>query len=159
MKIRRTILVCLLAAGLNSVTAIPAQAEHTRTWRQSDSSEFEKGTAKGVAIRSDGKLMPAPRFISFSDPNLAYLWTLRLDSKGRLYAAGGSDAKVLRFDDAGKPATVFESPELAAQAIIFDSHDNLYVGTSPDGKVYKVTPDGQKSVFFEPKTKYIWALA
>jgi len=40
--------------------------------------------------------MPAPRFTSFSDPNLAYLWTLRLDSKGRLYAAGGSDAKVLR---------------------------------------------------------------
>ena len=25
--------------------------------------------------------------------------------------------------------------------------------------MYKVTPDGQKSVFFEPKTKYIWALA
>ena len=159
MKIRRTILVCALAAGLNTVAAIPAQAEHTRSWRQSDSGEFEKGTAKGVAIRSDGKLMPAPRFTSFSDPNLAYLWTLRLDSKGRLYAAGGSDAKVLRFDDAGKPATVFESPELAAQTIVFDSHDNLFVGTSPDGKVYKVTPDGQKSVFFEPKTKYIWALA
>ncbi len=53
---------------------------------------------------------------------------------------------------------VFESSELAAQAIAFDSKDNLYVGTSPDGKVYKVTPDGQKSVFFDPKTKYIWAL-
>ena len=159
MTITRTILVCVLAAGLNSVAAIPAQAEHTRTWRQSESSEFEKGTAKGVAIRSDGKLMPAPRFSPFSDPNLAYLWTLRLDSKGRLYAAGGSDAKVLRFGDSAKPTTVFESPELAAQAIVFDSHDNLYIGTSPDGKVYKVTPDGQKSVFFEPKTKYIWALA
>src|ERR1700751_2510750 len=95
--IRRTIRVGVLAAGLNSVAAISAQAEHTRTWRQSESSEFEKGTAKGVAIRSDGKLMPAPRFSPFSDPNLAYLWTLRLDSKGRLYAAGGSDAKVHRF--------------------------------------------------------------
>ena len=50
-------------------------------------------------------------------------------------------------------------PELAAQAIAFDSHDNLYVGTSPDGKIYKVTPEGQKSVFFDPKSKYIWALA
>jgi hypothetical protein len=155
---RRTILVCLLTAGFTTVATVPARAEHTRNWRQSESSEFEKGTAKGVAIRSDGKLMPAPRFSPFSDPNLAYLWTLRLDSKGRLYAAGGSDAKVLRFDDSAKPATVFESPELAVQAIVFDSQDNLYVGTSPDGKVYKVTPDGQKSVFFEPKTKYIWAL-
>src|SRR5271155_1015758 len=134
-------------------------AEHTRYWRQTESSEFERGTAKGVAIRSDGRLMPAPKFDSFSDPNLAYLWALRLDSHSHLYAAGGSDAKVLRFDDSGNATTVFESPELAAQAIAFDARDNLYVGTSPDGKVYKVTPDGQKAVFFDPKAKYIWALA
>ena len=153
---RRTILVCLLAAA----ALVPAaRAEHTRYWKQTDFSEFEKGTAKGVAIRSDGKLRPAPKFDSFADPSLAYVWALRLDSHGRLYAAGGSDAKVLRFDDAGKPTTMFESAELAAQAIAFDAADNLYVATSPDGKVYQVTPDGKKSVFFEPKTKYIWAMA
>src|SRR5215467_9891510 len=110
-------------------------------------------------MRSNGPLEPAPKFEAFADPNLAYLWEMRRNSRGQLYAAGGSDAKVLRFDNAGKPTTVFESSELAAQAIAFDSKDNLYVGTSPDGKVYKVTPDGQKSVFFDPKTKYIWALA
>ena len=35
---------------------------------ESDFSEFEKGTAKGVAIRSDGKLLPAPDFDAFADP-------------------------------------------------------------------------------------------
>jgi hypothetical protein len=154
---RRTIFIFLLCIAL--IIPALALAEHTRYWRQTDSAEFERGTAKGVAIRSDGKLMPAPKFAPFSDPNLAYLWALHLDSHSHLYAAGGSDAKVLRFDDSGKPTTVFESSELAAQAITFDARDNLYVATSPDGKVYKVTPDGQKSVFFEPKTKYIWALA
>jgi WD40 repeat protein len=152
----RTILVCAIGATL--VAPVLAFAEHTRYWRESDSAEFEKGTAKGVAIRSDGRLMPAPKFSAFSDPNLAYIWQLRLDSRDRLYAAGGPNAKVIRLDDAGKPTTVFESSELAAQAIAFDAKDNLYVGTSPDGKVYKVTPDGQKSVFFDPKTKYIWAI-
>jgi sugar lactone lactonase YvrE len=158
---RRNIFVCLLVGLCAGALLRPllSRAEQTRYWRQTDRSEFEKGTAKGVAIRSDGKLMPAPKFDAFADPNLAYLWELRADSKGRLFAAGGSDAKVLRFDAAGKPTTVFESSELAAQALAFDSQDNLYVGTSPDGKVYKVTPDGRKSVFFEPKTKYIWALA
>src|SRR5262249_16637371 len=34
----------------------------------------------------------------------------------------------------------------------------LYVGTSPDGKVYKVSATGEKAVFFDPKTKYIWDL-
>jgi hypothetical protein len=153
----RTTLACLAVIGL--FAPVLARAEHTREWRQSDAAEFEKGTAKGVAIRSDGNLMPAPRFSHFCDPNLAYLWALRLDSKGRLYAAGGSDAKVLRLDGTGKSTTVFESAELAAQAIVFDSRDNLYVGTSPDGKVYRVTPEGQKAVFFDPKAKYIWALA
>jgi WD40 repeat protein len=155
--IRRTMLFGVLAL----MVAAPAlvYAEHTHFWRQSDYSDFEKGTAKGVAIRSDGRLMPAPKFAAYSDPNLAYLWALRMDSRGRIYGAGGSDAKVLRFDDPNKPTTVFESPELAAQTITFDAHDNLYVGTSPDGKIYKVTPEGQKSVFFDPKSKYIWALA
>lgn len=154
---RRIMISCVMACAV--AVPAPVHAEHTRYWRQTDSAEFDKGTAKGVAIRSDGKLVPAPRFKSFADPNLAYLWQLRMDSHGRLYAAGGSNAKVLRFDDAGKSTTVFESSELAAQAIALDARDNLYVGTSPDGKVYKVTPDGQKSVFFEPKTKYVWALA
>ncbi|HWF38878.1 MAG TPA: hypothetical protein VG322_10190 [Candidatus Acidoferrales bacterium] len=154
---RRIIFVCLFVGALVLPRLLPG--EETRYWRQTDRSEFEKGTAKGVAIRSDGRLMPAPKFDQFADPNLAYLWEMRMDSHGRLFAAGGSDAKVLRFDSTGKPTTVFESSELAAQTIAFDSKDNLYVGTSPDGKVYKVTPDGQKSVFFDPKTKYIWALA
>ena len=162
MKLRANA-VCVLAVMTVVVTelalSIPAESEHTRFWRQSEYSEFQRGTAKGVAIRSDGSLTPAPHFASFADPNLAYLWTLRLDSHGKLYAAGGSNAKVLRFDEKGSPTTVFESTELAAQSILFDAHDNLYVGTSPDGKIYKVTAAGQKSVFYDPKTKYIWALA
>src|ERR1700735_4610343 len=158
---RRSIFTCLWSGVLAMALLAPAlaYAEHTHFWRQADYSDFEKGTAKGVAIRSDGKLVPAPQFAAFSDPNLIYLWALRTDSRGRVYAAGGSDAKVLRFDDPAKPTTVFEAPELSAQTIAFDARDNLYIGTSPDGKVYKVTPDGQKSVFFDPKAKYIWALA
>ena len=144
--------ILLLAAG-------PALSEHTRWWRQASFEDFDKGTAKGVAVRSDGKLFLAPRFATLSDVNLAYLLKIRADSKGNLYAAGGSNAKVLRFDAGGKSSSVFESSELAAEALAFDAAGNLFVGTSPDGKVYKVTPAGQSSVFFDPKTKYIWDLA
>ena len=150
------ILAISVAAALT--VAGPALAEHTRWWRQSSFEDFDKGTAKGVAIRSDGKLFLAPRFTQFADANLAYLLALRADSKGNLYAAGGANAKVLRLDANGKTTSVFESSELAAQAIALDTSGNLFVGSSPDGKVYKVTPSGQSSVFFDPKTKYIWAL-
>jgi len=144
---------------LTAICASTTQAEHTRRWRQSSYEEFLKGTAHGVAVRSDGRLELAPRFTLLADADASYLWSLRLDPKGILYAAGGSPAKVFRFDASGKPATVFESSDLSAQAIAFDAKGTLYVGTSPDGKVYRISSSGEKSVFFDPKTKYIWDLA
>ncbi len=137
----------------------PSFAEHTRRWRQTTYEEFLKGTAHGVAVRSDGRLELAPKFTLLADADASYLWSVRLDPKGTLYAAGGSPAKVFRFDSNGKPAVAFDSTDLSAQTIAFDSKGTLYVGTSPDGKVYRVSASGEKSVFFDPKTKYIWDLA
>ena len=143
-----------------SVLGLPASfAEHTRRWRQSTYEDFLKGTAHGVAVRSDGRLELAPKVTLLADADASYLWSVRLDPKGTLYAAGGSPAKVFRFDSNGKPAVFFDSTDLSAQAIAFDSKGALYVGTSPDGKVYRVSASGEKSVFFDPKTKYIWDLA
>ena len=147
-----------------------ALAEHTRDWRQSSYDEFLKGTPRGIAVRSDGRLELAPKFTLLADADASYLWSLRVDPKGVLYAAGGSPARVFRFDNAnqsaqspsaatGKATIVFESTDLVAQAIAFDSKGTLYVATSPDGKVYKVSASGEKSVFFDPKSKYIWDLA
>jgi sugar lactone lactonase YvrE len=149
----------IFIAALALAAAMPAVAEHTRWWRQTTFEDFDKGTAKGVALRSDGKMFLAPRFAEFADANLAYLLQIKADAKGNLYAAGGSNAKVLRIDASGKTTSAFESSELAAQALALDAAGNLFVGTSPDGKVYKVTPAGQSSVFFDPKMKYIWDLA
>ena len=136
-----------------------SDAEHTRRWRQSTYEEFLKGTAKGIAVRSDGHLELAPKFTLLSDADASYLWSLKTDSGGVLYAAGGSPAKVFRFEGTGKPKAVFESTDLLAQTIAFDAKGTLYIGTSPDGKVYKVSLNGEKSVFFDPKMKYIWDLA
>jgi hypothetical protein len=148
---------------LCQLVALPVRADHTRRWRQSTYDDFLKGAAHGVAVRSDGRLELAPKFTLLADADASYLWSLRVDPKGALYAAGGSPAKVFRLDVAGKagpgkPTVVFESSDLSAQAIAFDKQGTLYVGTSPDGRVYKVSA-GEKTVFFDPKTKYIWDLA
>jgi hypothetical protein len=152
-------LYCVCALLLPAVFAGAARAEHTREWRQSTYDEFLKGTAKGVAVRSDGKLELAPKFTQLADADASYLWSVRMDAKGELYAAGGTPAKVFRLGADNKMTPVFESTELSAQAIAFDAKGKLYVGTSPDGKVYRVSENGEKTVFFDPKTKYIWDLA
>src|ERR1700720_1833882 len=114
------VLAVILAIG----GAAPAAAEQTHFWRQSDYDEFQKGTAKGLALRSDGQIVLAPKFAPFADSDLAYIWALRTDSHGTLFAAGGANAKVIRLDAAGKPTTVFESTEMSAQALVIDKSDN-----------------------------------
>jgi outer membrane protein assembly factor BamB len=147
-------LLCFMTSSFSLL-----QAEHTRRWLQTTYEEFLKGTPHGVAVRSDGRLELAPKFTLLADADASYLWSLRVDPKGALYAGGGSPAKVFRFDNGGTPTTVFESTDLVAQSIAFDAKGMLYVATSPDGKVYRVSASGEKSVFFDPKTKYIWDLA
>ncbi len=151
--------ILYLISLLYFLSLSPSFAEHTRRWRQSTYDEFLKGSAHGVAVRSDGRLELAPKFTLLADADASYLWSVRVDPKGMLYAAGGSPAKVFRFDSNGKPSVVFDSTDLSAQAIAFDPKGTLYIGTSPDGKVYRVSASGEKSIFFDPKTKYIWDLA
>ncbi len=88
----------LLLAVLFGAVVTSAFADHTRRWKQSSYEDFLKGTAKGVAVRSDGHLELAPKFTLVADADASYLWSLRTDPSGVLYAGGGSPAKVFRFD-------------------------------------------------------------
>ena len=143
--------LALIAVCLFAICTGLASAEHTRRWRQSTYDEFLKGTTRGIAVRSDGRLELAPKFTQLADADASYLWALRLDSKGTLYASGGSPAcrSIARAD--------WHFPHQCS--IAFDAKGMLYVATSPDGKVYRVSASGEKSVFFDAKTKYIWDIA
>jgi len=168
----RLALVCLLLPAL-------AAAEGTRLWQQSKYDEFEKGTTRGVAISSDGGLSLAPAFTLLHTTPSTYLWDIACDAAGNVYVAAGSPARVYKITADGKASVIFAPQELSVQALAIDRSGTIYAATSPDGKVYKIVRGGQAStkpvesskaaiavdpdysatVFFEPKTKYIWALA
>src|SRR6202022_883453 len=76
----------------------PPLREPPPPWRPASYEDFLKGPPHGVAVRSDGRLELAPKFSLIADADASYLWSLRLDAKGSLFAAGGSPAKVFRFD-------------------------------------------------------------
>ncbi|HEY3929308.1 MAG TPA: hypothetical protein VGL89_13120 [Candidatus Koribacter sp.] len=175
-----------------------AFAEGTRTWDQSKYEDFEKGSAKGVAIRSDGSLELAPTFKPvFTSPS-TYIWSIVADQQGNIFAAAGSPARVYRITPGGAATIVFAPEELQVQALALAEDGTLFAATSPDGRVYKIVrkgtpaektaaqnppvntaqnaaanepggnrkqaslpvdPDYTATVFFEPKTKYIWDLA
>jgi WD40 repeat protein len=124
-------------------------AEGTRTWDQNKYEDFEKGTAKGVAIRSDGSLELAPTFKPvFTSPS-TYIWSIVADPQGNIFAAAGSPARVYRIN-AGKATIVFAPPELQVQALALADDGTLFAATSPDGRVYKITRKGTPAQANQP---------
>lgn len=162
-----------------------AFSEGTSLWQQSRYDEFEKGTSKGVALTSDGRVELAPAFKQLFTTPSTYVWKVVSDSQGNAYLASGSPARVYRVTPEGKASIIFEAKELQVQSLQIDAGGVLYAATSPDGKVYKIERAGtpgnaskafaevhnnatsevpvdssyHSSVFFDPKTKYIWDLA
>jgi len=186
-------------ALVSSLLLTTASAQTTRTWEQTKFDDFEKGTAHGVAISSDGNLTLAPAFSALYTSPSTYIWDVAADSAGNVYAAAGSPARVYKLTPDGKARIIFAPQELQVQALVVDNNTGaIYAATSPDGKVYKlvhggpapgkapegshttaevaaaqeganllekprpsvdVDPSYTASVLFDPKTKYIWALA
>ncbi len=79
------------------------------------------------------------------------------DSKGNLYAGGGTGAKLYRIGSDGKGKMMADLDALEIHAIAVDSKDRVYAATSPDGKVYRITGNNKPEIFFDPKAKYIWS--
>lgn len=134
-------------------------AGQTHTWTQGDFSDFEKGVIKNLSLRSDGLLTLAPRSNELFDTGSAYLWAMAQDSKGNLYAGGGTTAKLYRIPPDGKAKMVADLGGVEIHAIVVDSKDRVYFATSPDGKVYRLAGNGKPEVFYDPRAKYIWAMA
>lgn len=152
-----------------------AFADGPESWQQSKFDDFEKGRATGVAIRSDGALELAPSFKALYTSPSTYLWAVTSAKEGNIFAAAGAPARVYEIRGDGTAAVIFEPAELQVQALI-EREGTLYAATSPDGKVYKLTPPATEkpaaknenaknaslwnsSVYFDPQTKYIWDLA
>jgi hypothetical protein len=145
--------------ALVALACAAAFASQTQVWTQGEYADFERGVIKNLSIRSDGLLSLAPHSHELFDTGEAYLWALARDSKGNLYTAGGTGAKLFRIPPGGAGKMVAEVDALEIHAIAVDSKDRVYFGTAPDGKVYRMSGGGKPEVYYDPKAKYIWALA
>ncbi len=146
------------AAALLASTALAVPVEK---WVQTSQADFEPGEAKGVSILSLGQLALAPDIKPLAQEAVPHVWALAADPKGTLYAATGTEAKVLRFSG-GKAETFFTSPvktDLEILAIALGPDGAIYASAAPSGTLYRIAPDGKGEAHYKGEDPYIWALA
>jgi len=126
-----------------------AVAEGTRQWKETGYDEFEKGTARGIAIRSTGQIETGTGGSNPFTPVLHCLYGVLLRTKMVWFtdAATGAPGRVYRVTPEGKSTVIFEPKELQVQSIALGQDGAVYAATSPDGKVYRITrkPGGTAS--------------
>jgi hypothetical protein len=142
--------------------AASAFAVDTRYWSQEAQSDFEKGTLKQMALRSDGRLSLSPQVKELADLSIPYLWSVAVGGNGVVYTAGGpasGRSAVFAVERSGQQKKLAELDGMNVFAMATDRNGMLYAATSPDGKVYRISAAGTVDLFYDPKAKYIWALA
>jgi outer membrane protein assembly factor BamB len=167
MKIRNGLAVGVMFAicGLAGTSGF-SHAQGTKVWTVERYDEMERGTASGVAIRSDGRIEAGPATSLLYETGGNYVWSVAVDGAGNAYVGmGGTSAGgavVMRVAPDGKATKVFEGKELGVQALRVGSDGHVYAATSPDGKVYRLgATTGDAAVVFdasatEEKPKYLW---
>jgi WD40 repeat protein len=160
----------LFAACLAFFPVSAAHAQGTRLWTESRFEDFERGTPNGVAITSDGHLVPGPASTAVLTTPSTYVWAVAADHDGAAYLATGTPATVLRVGADGKSITLFTSHDMSVQTLCVGPDGSVYAATLPSGKVFKLDPhaenktDDTATVVFDPATtadkpKYVWDLA
>jgi hypothetical protein len=148
---------------------VGAAAQGTKLWTVSRYDEMERGTADGVAVRSDGRLEAGPATSLLYTTGGNYVWSVAADAAGNAYAALGGTAAggavVMRIAPNRAAVKVLEAREFGVQAVRLGGDGTMYAATSPDGKVYRLgAAAGDAVMVFDAaataeKPKYLWDVA
>ncbi len=123
----------------------------------------DEGSVQSIAWAPDGSLFvaagPAGAIYRVPDAHtggdleawaelgVAYVWDLAVDTQGRLIAATGGDAAIVRIDD-GQVERLYETAEPNVTAVAVDEA-GIVAGTDGNGYLYRISESGEVFVLYD----------
>jgi len=175
--------ILLLAITIPNLNAVEVKKIEVRSF-----DDFQEGQFKGSALDSKGRLFIGPQIKEIPGPGKEFYLSLDTAFNGDIFIGTGHQASVYRIkpvalntkntekSDPEEPIDLTNRgnlPENVEEVFVSDedldvyallvtgsklSKEIIYAGTSPDGKIYKITADKGKKVFFNTNEKFIWDL-
>jgi hypothetical protein len=122
--------------------------------------ELSKATIENIMVDHRGFASLSYGIDSLFESTEIFLWDCDFDSKGNIYVVSGNEGKVFRISPSHQVFTIF-SGESGAEifAVAVDARDNVYIGESPSGIIYRIGKGEKEEEYFTTGEQYIWDLA
>ena len=159
MRMKRRYAAALWIAML--LGSSQASAVRTSLWTQDSPEEFLTGDVSGVTVTSEGQVLLGAAWDSVVTrlPEVAQIWSLAQDSKGRIYFGTGDQGRIYRWTKGSAPQLVWKTGASEIMSLVIDPNDDVYAGSSPGGVVFRVTARGDTTRYFDTGEQGVWALA
>lgn len=119
--------------------------------------DFQKGDLKGTSIDSRGRLSIGPEIKYLKGPEKEYYLSLDFIDDKEIFVGVGHNAAIYKILPAtGKVEEIFKTDQLDVYAILVKDNGEVYAGTSPSGKIYKIGKDKKVVEFYDIDEKFIW---
>ncbi len=116
------------------------------------------GGERGRVVRLDpqGKISGE----LFTDESVQYIWAIQRADDGTIFAATGPNGRLFEIPPDGDSKVLLDSNENNLLSLLYDGGDLLYVGTDPNGLLYRVhRGTGEAFVLYDAEESEISALA
>lgn len=140
------------------LAAAPAAAVSTSFWRVDSFEGFAAGDASGVSILEEGALVLSPDFERTDVPDAGYVWSAVPGPRGAAYLVAGTPGRLYELEG-GELTLLFEATTADLPAVAVGHGGDVFVGTAPGGRVYRVKPDGTSELFYDTGQGYVWSMA
>lgn len=144
---------------LASALSLPAVRTDSRIFE--GYGELSDGELDGVAVHWDGGVGIGPVLEEgIRPPEGAVIWDLERSEDGVLYFSTGGPGAVFRLDPtSGEMKKILDPDEPLLRAIHVDDSGNLYAGSSPEGRIYRVkTEGGFPEIYADLESLYVWQI-
>ena len=145
---------CIFKYSLGKLTKIyPAESESKAQQQKGEPEDANQAAADSIR---DANTVKTERYLTNE-----HIFAMSSDISGRLLAGISGERCSLCRLETGRMETIFEPNDAKyIFAIVTDDTGNIYLGTGPKGKVYKLNPFGKEAqLIYESSDKNILSLA
>lgn len=146
--------------ALLATVSPPLHAQQTHVVGDAAYADFAAGERERLSLSVRGKLETSPGLEKLTDLEAGVLWAAVPDGEGGLWISAGGEVSLLHMDAEGATEEIFTSGAVLGNGLAADEEGSVYLGTSPDGRIYRLPAGAEKpEAFARLPVDYIWNLA